>query len=160
MICRGLRFLPDVRTLSTQLPHTSRTARADTVYPWCARVALLACPDAQGALLNPFLTSPPHHGTGEVRSGTQQRVRSGQQGSGGKPTGEPFPAGPGIPPDGFPPHPSSLSPFLAHPGNPNYRQAPSTRGTNRRQRYTRIVGLRPPSATLRVAHDSTGDDCA
>jgi hypothetical protein len=35
-----------------------------------------------------------------------------------------------------PAHPPSLSPLLAHPGNPNYRQAPSSRGTNRWHRHT------------------------
>jgi hypothetical protein len=48
--------------LPVQRPHTSRTARTFAVHPRCARVALLACPDAQGALHRPFLTSPPHRG--------------------------------------------------------------------------------------------------
>jgi hypothetical protein len=103
--------------------HTTRTVPAHRPNRVCGHCvpalragALLACPDAQRALLKPFLTSPPHPETsGEARSGTQQSA-SGQS--------------------------SRAKPKSRSKSNPS------------------IVGLRPPSATLRAAHDSTGEDCA
>jgi hypothetical protein len=111
-------------TLSASL-HNGHTPPVQRTYRTCGHCApalragaLLACPDAQGALRKPFLTSPPHHGTGEVRSGTAaKRVRSGQQGK----------------------------------TKVKVKVKVKPRG---------IIGLRPPSATLRAAHDSTGEDCA
>ena len=49
-----------VRTLPAHHPHNAPTERADTVHLRCARVAPLACPDAQRTLLKgvPDLTPP------------------------------------------------------------------------------------------------------
>jgi hypothetical protein len=70
------------RTLPAHHPHNAPTERADTVHPRCARVALLACPDAQRSLLQSVPDLTPHPETsGEARSGTAaKRVRADQQG--------------------------------------------------------------------------------
>ena len=67
-----------------QHPHSGRTVQEPDVRPLCTRAAR-GCPAglpgrAKGAAQTvPDLS--PHHGTGEVRSGTAaKRVRSGQQG--------------------------------------------------------------------------------
>jgi hypothetical protein len=72
------------RTPTAQLPHTSRTARAGTVHPRCARVPCWPARTRKGRCSKAFLTSPPHPETsGEARSGTAaKRVRSVQQGKG------------------------------------------------------------------------------
>ena len=83
--------LAESRQNSGRDPHNAETITAQRTYRACGHCApalragaLLACPDAQRALHGPFLTSPPHHGTGEARSGTQQSA-SGQP-SRAKPT--------------------------------------------------------------------------
>jgi hypothetical protein len=67
-----------------------------------------------------------------------------------------LPLRPRVPPDGFPPHPPSLSPLLAHPGDPRHSQSLVTEEQTPGAGTRRMVGLRPPSATLRAAHYSTG----
>ena len=151
----------NAHTPATPHPHTSRTARVGAVHPRCARVALLACPDAQRALLKPFLTSPPIMKTrgGEVRNAASTSGQASRAAGGNQP-GKPFPFRPRVPAVWFPPAPPILSPLLARPGNPNYRQAPDTEEQAPGTGTPPMVGLRPPTATLRAAHHSTASRTA
>jgi hypothetical protein len=68
-----------------------------------------------------------------------------------------YPASAGLPSRSHSPRATSrrnappiLKPLLAHRGNPNYRQAPATEEQTPGTGTPRIVGLRPPTATLRA----------
>ena len=109
--------------------------------------ALLACPDAQRALLKPFLTSPPPSWNrgGEVRNSSKARpVRpAGQR---GETNGETLPPSPQGSPDGFPPHPPSLALSWPTQGTPGTGRHPAgeeqTGGTG--YRVSSACGLHLP----------------
>jgi hypothetical protein len=90
------------------------------------------------------------------RRGQERSSASGQasRAAGGNQRGT-LPLAPQGLPRWFPPAPPILKPPPGPPRGSPAQPGTGRRGTNPRDRLPRIVGLRPPSATLRAAHDST-----
>ena len=155
------RRLTESLPLIAQRPDKTRTPAAHHPNRACGPCApalragaLLASPDAQTALPKAFLTSPPHRKNPGRRGQERSKARPVRPAGQGQSQNQGQSQGQSQNPYGRP----AASICHAPRGTRQHRHQPGCRGTTPTTVTPSIVGLRPPTATLRAAHDSTASN--